>query len=404
MRIVENNNRVKIYRFFLYVSLGIALMTLAVMWVWEIWNRVPSDIRLRAGKEEGIEFFVPATATIMKEGKPLANIDLNRELTFYAEGEETYTMQVQLFGLIPFKESSLSVIRDTKLIPAGYPIGIYVHTQGVLVIDTGAFTDSLGVKTAPAGEVLKQGDYIMKINGIPVEDKEQLIERISQSNGDKLVLEVKREEELLNLEVIPHADQQGEYKLGIWVRDNAQGIGTMTYMDEAGNFGALGHGINDMDTADLMDLKEGGLYKTEIVSVNKGIPGDPGELSGIIAYSEKNRLGSIFQNTQKGIYGRVQKDRIEVEMAPIPLALKQDIKKGPAQILCTLSNKPTYYDVEITAIHEETQPVNRGLELEVTDEELLELTGEIIQGMGVIDNRDNTKKPENKGFSTVTLN
>ncbi len=381
MRIVENNKRVKIYRLFVSVSLGTAIFALSGMWIWEVWNRVPSDIRLRAGREEGIEFSVPATATILKEGKTLANIDLNRELTFYAEGEETYTMQVQLFGLIPFKETSLSVIQDTKLIPAGYPIGIYVHTQGVLVIDTGSFTDGFGEKTAPAKDLLKKGDYILKINGSPVEDKEQLIERIAQSDGEKLILEVKRENKLLNLEVMPQADQQGEYKLGNWVRDNGQGIGTMTYIDEAGNFGALGHGINDMDTAGLMDLKEGGLYKAEIVSVNKGIPGDPGEISGIIAYAEKNKLGNIILNTQKGIYGRLRKDMMDTEAEALPLALKQDIKEGPAKILCTLSTAPAYYDVEITEVNEEAQPVNRGLELEVTDEELLELTGGIIQGM-----------------------
>lgn len=382
MKIDRKTKRGKAYCKFLYASLTLALLTLTGVWLWEIWNRVPSDIRVRAGEEQGMQFFIPATATIYKDREQaILNVNLNRELTFYGEEEGNYTMQVQLFGFIPFKEAALSVIRDIRLTPAGTPIGIYVHTQGVLVIDTGEFKSNKGKNIDPAQGVLKDGDYIRSVNKIPLKNKEQLMEMIADSEGEPLLLEVKRGEEIFTVEILPVQDQQGEYKLGIWVRDNAQGIGTMTFVDENGYFGALGHGINDMDTASLMELEDGGLYKTDIISVNKGTPGNPGELSGIIAYSDKNKLGEILQNSHRGIYGRVKKENLDLEEQSLPLALKQEIEEGPAWILCTLSNTAAYYKVEIVAVNKENSQINRGLELKVTDTALLETTGGIIQGM-----------------------
>ncbi len=382
MKIDRKSRRGKAYCKFLYASLVLSLLTLTGVWIWELWNRVPSDIRVRAGKEQGMQFSVPATATIYRDkDQAILNVNLNRKLTFYGEEEGNYTMQVQLFGFIPFKEAALSVIQDIRLTPAGTPIGIYVHTQGVLVIDTGEFKNHKGKNTAPAHGVLKSGDYILAVNETNLEDKEQLMEMIADCEGEPLLLKVKREEEILTVKILPEQDQQGEYKLGIWVRDNAQGIGTMTFVDENGYFGALGHGINDMDTASLMELEDGGLYKTDIISVNKGTPGNPGELSGIIAYSEKNKLGEILQNSYRGIYGKVEKENLDLKEGSLPLGLKQEIEEGPARILCTLSNTPAYYDVEIVAVNKENSQINRGLELKVTDGLLLETTGGIIQGM-----------------------
>ena len=374
--------RGRLSRNLFYFGLFFISLVLSVLWLWKLWSRVPSDIRVRAGKEEGINFSIPATATIYQEGsEPLLNVKLNQELTFYGEVEGNYTMKVQLFGFIPFKEASLSVIRDTRLIPVGTPIGIYVHTRGVLVVDTGEFEDEKGKESAPAKGILKAGDYIQTINGNSLEDKKQLMETISRCEGEGLELEIERNHKIIPVEVIPKADRQGEYKLGIWVRDNAQGIGTLTFVNEEGYFGALGHGINDVDTASLMELEKGGLYKTEIISINKGTPGKPGEFSGIIAYSDKNRLGEILKNSYRGIYGIVETQNLDLKQQAMPIALKQEIKEGRAQILCTLSDTPRWYDIEIVRINAENSQINRGMELKVTDEELLKATGGIIQGM-----------------------
>lgn len=381
MKVNGATKRGKIYRFFLYTGLSLSILSLAGAWMWNTWNKVPSYIRVRAGEEQGLKFYVPATATIYKnEEQGQVNVDLNQQLTFYGETEDTYTMQVDLFGFIPFKQSEVSVIQEKKVIPMGYPVGIYVQTDGILVIDTGSFVSESGKKVSPAKNILLPGDYIYRVNQESVERKSELMEKIEACEGENIVLSVRRENACYTVEIEPEKDKTGEYKLGIWVRDNAQGIGTLTFADENGYFGALGHGINDIDTTNLMEMKNGGLYRADIISITKGTKGSPGELTGVIAYSNKYRLGEIRQNTQRGVYGMLEIENSKEE-EPVSIALKQEIEKGKAQILCTLSTEPEFFDVEITAIHQENDNVNRGLELKVTDERLLETTGGIVQGM-----------------------
>lgn len=382
MRVDKSTPKGKVYKYFLYMSLSLSLAALGVIWIWDVWNKVPSNIHVRAGIEQGLEFYVPATATIYKsQEQGTVNVDLNQQVTFYGEAEDTYTMQVDLFGFIPFKVSEVSVIQEKKVIPIGCPVGIYVQTDGVLVIDTGNYISQNGKKVSPAKNILLPGDYICKINQENVENKEDLIEKIGRSQGAPLLLEIRRDEDFMEVEVKPIEDKNGEFKLGIWVRDNAQGIGTLTFKDGNGYFGALGHGINDMDITKLLEMKEGGLYKTDIISVTKGTKGSPGELTGVIAYSNRYKLGEIYQNTQKGVYGLLDEQKIQGGEQSIPIALKQEIEKGDAKILCTISTEPELFDVKITAIHQENDNINRGLEIKVTDERLLETTGGIVQGM-----------------------
>ena len=156
----------------------------------------------------------------------------------------------------------------------------------------------------------------------------------------------------------------------------------MTYIDSAGNFGALGHGINDLDTNTLMELYDGTIYRTKIVSIRKGTAGKPGEMTGMIVYSDDNILGDITYNGKEGIFGKCNPKALALtENEPLPIGLKQEIEKGPAQILCTVDGEAKYYDIEITAVHLDHDQVNRGIELTVTDPELLALTGGIVQGM-----------------------
>ena len=382
MKVNSMTPRGKIYRIFLYSSLSMSILLLASTWIWDTWNKVPSNIHVRAGVRQGLEFYVPATATIYKDHEQgQVNVELNQPLTFYGEAENTYTMQVDLFGFIPFKQTAVSVIQEKKVVPLGLPVGIYVQTDGILVIDTGNFISENGKRISPAKNLLLPGDYIYKVNEEVVTNKNELMNQIEEYNGKSMILNVRRENDFYNIEVQPQKDKSGEYKLGIWVRDNAQGIGTLTFVDENGYFGALGHGINDIDTTNLMEMKNGGLYKADIISISKGEKGSPGELTGVIAYSNKYKLGEIQQNTSKGIYGMLEPDEIPVSQQAVSIALKQEIEKGEAQILCTLSTEPELFNVEITDVHQENDNINRGLELKVTDERLLETTGGIVQGM-----------------------
>ena len=257
-----------------------------------------------------------------------------------------------------------------------------METDGVMVIGTGEFKGEDGSKCAPAKYVLKSGDYIRKVNGQEVSDKESFTEAVRSSGGKSMNLTVEREGELMEIAVTPVADASGEFKVGLWIRDNAQGVGTMTYMDEKGHFGALGHGIADVDTSTLMHMDEGTLYQTDIVEIKKGTTGNPGEMTGMIIYSDDRILGEITDNSEQGIFGVCnEKARDLFTEEALPIGLKQEIREGAAQILCTVDGTEKYYDIEITRIRLDNDNVNRGIELTVTDKELLAITGGIVQGM-----------------------
>lgn len=389
----------KKYRRFLIYSLVCSIITLMVVTYLYCYSRVPSEIKIRAGMEQTIEFGVPVTGEfVKKESEPEAiavsempdsnvprkaiTMEMRDNVTLYATDVDTYQLQLKLLGIIPLKEVEVSVIEDESLVPAGIPVGIYVKTEGVLVVGVGEFTGLNGSESAPTRYILKTGDYIIKADGQEVESKAQFINMISNSMGNEMVLTIKRNDAVFEVKVTPALNANGEYKLGIWVRDNAQGIGTLTFVTEDGGFGALGHGINDVDTGELLKLDAGTLYQTEIISIRKGMDGLPGEMTGMIDYSEENIMGSITANSKEGIYGQGNSRLIdEVQGGSMPIALKQEIQTGYAQILCTVEGYTEAYDIEIVDLNLDNDNINRGIVLQITDERLLNITGGIIQGM-----------------------
>ncbi|MCH5338055.1 MAG: SpoIVB peptidase [Acetatifactor sp.] len=386
----KRTRRLKIYRFSLCFALLFSCTALTAILYYQIDNSIPSVLNVRADQEQSFYLGVPAAAEIVSVSEtgesniPAGSleIDLSKPVTMRTAQESSYRMLVKLFGFLPFKEVDIQVIQDQELIPVGAPIGIYVKTDGVLVIGTGEFQGLDGVTYSPCRYILKSGDYIRYVDGESVTEKEKFIRCIEESNGRTVILTLERNGETMDVSVTPVKDASGNYKIGVWVRDNAQGVGTMTYIDCKGNFGALGHGINDVDTSTLMQMEGGSLYQTDIVDIKKGTDGNPGEMTGMIVYSDDNILGAITSNSNKGIFGVCNEKALSLGVEDaLPIGLKQEIVKGPAQILCTVEDETKYYDVEIIAIHLDHDNVNRGIELKVTDPELLEITGGIVQGM-----------------------
>lgn len=391
--------RCRIYRRFLYLALAAGIVGIVFLGYKNTYDKIPANIKLKAGVEQTLDLKVPVNGEIVKvpqnqealtvSGQEKSNIpqdaiyiDLSNAVTMKAETLDSYQMNLKLFGIFPFKQVNIEVIQDMMLTPVGTPIGIYVKTEGVLVIGIGDFEGMDGSTYAPAKYLLKSGDYILKVNGEAVESKKAFMKTVEESAGEKMVLTVRRGEEEFELGIQAEKNVNGEYKVGIWIRDNAQGVGTMTFMDEKGNFGALGHGISDVDTSTLMSLQSGKLYKTEIIAIRKGSNGSPGEMTGMIEYSDKNILGEITANTMQGIFGVCnEKMTGSIGNQALPIGLKQEINRGPAQILCSVEGEPKYYDVEIKEIYLEHENVNRGILLTVTDPELLAITGGIVQGM-----------------------
>ena len=198
----------------------------------------------------------------------------------------------------------------------------------------------------------------------------------------EIVLKVRRKNQKINIRMRAVECSADDYKLGIWVRDNAQGLGTITYLTADSTFGALGHGIHDTDTGELLKISKGVLYSTSIQDVQKGTEGYPGGMEGIIVYNSYNMLGSITENTEQGIYGKLDRvDTLFRNAEPVKVAGKDEIEEGDALIRCAVDGCVKEYHVQISEIDGKASEINKRLEIAVTDPELLDKTGGIVQGM-----------------------
>ena len=382
--------KLKNYRRFLYILFASGLAALIAAVYIDYWKKVPSTIMIRAGVEQELDFRVPASGEIYQQESIESvstqveglHVNFTKGVTFKANQIDNYRVNLKLFGILPYKNVDIQVIQDKTLIPSGIPIGIYVKTQGVLVVGVGEFKNQTGESVSPAKYILQPGDYILDVNGEEIENKKQFVKMIENSDGNELIMTLLRSGETTEVKIQPESNQNNEWKLGIWVRDNAQGIGTLTYVDTDDTFGALGHGINDVDTSTLMLLGEGTLYKTEIIGITRGENGSPGELTGFIEYNNDNIIGEITENTEEGIFGVCNDDVVQQTIyEAMPIALKQEVEIGHAEIICSVTGEPKIYNIEIQEVNLENDNVNRGMVIKITDEELLALTGGIIQGM-----------------------
>lgn len=194
------------------------------------------------------------------------------------------------------QQVSTGSVSNEMVIPGGMPIGIYMKTDGVLVLGTDTIEGIDGQKHNPAENLVKAGDYIVGMNGQEVDSKKDLISKIESLESDKVVLQIRRNEENIDVKMTAVLADKNEYKLGIWVRDSVQGLGTVTYITTNNKFGALGHGIHDTDIDELLEIEEGRVYNTEILRIQKGKKGSPGGMEGMIVYNRYNMLGSIEEN------------------------------------------------------------------------------------------------------------
>ena len=225
------------------------------------------------------------------------------------------------------QEVSARSLKENTVLLGGMPVGIYMETEGVMVLGTQSVENQEGIKEEPAKNLVKAGDYIVGINGEKVENKKELADCVKNLEKETVILQIRRDREEIELKMTPVSVSSKERKLGIWVRDNLQGLGTITFLTRDSRFGALGHGIHDVDTNGLVEIAKGSLYATNIRTLMKGRAGMPGSLEGIIVYNSFNRLGEIEKNTEAGIYGKLEKvDRLFEEEIAIEVAKKEEIK------------------------------------------------------------------------------
>ena len=287
--------------------------------------------------------------------------------------------------------------------------GIYEQTEGVLVVNTTDVTDEDGKKVNPADKKVKCGDYILSVNGRTVADKEELSEAVNdimkeydenldeslkdKSNEDEIKSEINKRTvkikflrggEEMSADIAPVRMDDGRYYMGIWVKDDLAGIGTITYYTKDGRFGALGHGIGDgTQSGNLLYANSGDLYSMKLTKIKKGKAGTPGEIGGVVYFGKKSHIGTLDCNSNLGIYGQLDSDELSeyaAEDTYYPVACKDEIHTGSAQMISEISGKLEKYNLEITNIDKKATDTNKGMELKVTDERLIELSGGIVQG------------------------
>lgn len=277
---------------------------------------------------------------------------------------------------------STGQVSNKMVIPGGMPIGIYMKTDGVLIIGTDAIKGNDGKTYSPAKYVVKKGDYIVAINEEDVESKSELVKEVSDLKSQDVTLRVRRDGEYINMKLKAVQSKDGNYKLGIWVRDSIQGLGTVTYITEDNQFGALGHGIHDSDIQTLLEIEEGRVYNTEILRIQKGKKGTPGGMEGMIIYNRSNILGQINKNADNGIYGTIKNiDSLVDEKETVPVCVKSEVEKGDAVIRCCVDGEVKEYDIEILKINRFVLEANKGMVIKITDDDLIRQTGGIVQGM-----------------------
>ena len=298
------------------------------------------------------------------------------------EADDDTDVALSWFSL-PFQKMQANAVDidwNTELVPLGIAAGVTFRTDGVLVLGTGGVTNKDGQQRHPAS-ALRAGDIIVALNGNRLESKDELIKLVEAAEADKpLHLTINRDGATREEAITPAVSADDIIKIGVWVRDGTQGIGTVTYYNpDTMTFGALGHGIMDVDTKKLMTVRGGQLMESKIIAIQKGKKGGPGELVGEIAKDQV--IGRITANTPLGLYGYVT-DAAKLPAERMRIARQSEIHEGPAKIRATVSGKETAeYDVYIESVNRFSTDEAKGMVVRITDRNLIAKTNGIVQGM-----------------------
>lgn len=339
-----------------------------------------------------ISFFVGQTYTLptsafVQANTGQKNIEIDQSDELQLEGKEEGQGEVvyHIAGL-PIKKVHVNVLKNFKVIPGGQSIGVKINSKGVLVVGYHQIETRSG-RVSPGEEAgIKIGDLITKINGKTIESINEVGSFVQQAGekGEPLRLMVQRENKEFETQLRPQQEnKESKYKLGLYIRDSAAGIGTLTFLEpKSKKYGALGHVISDMDTKLPIIVKDGYIVPSTVTSIQKGSNGVPGEKMARFL-NERDIVGNIEKNNQFGIYGTLHKNLSNHIMdEPIPVALSHEVKKGPAKILTVVDDdKVELFDIEIISSIPQKFPATKGMVIKITDPKLLEKTGGIVQGM-----------------------
>ncbi len=329
-------------------------------------------------------YFVPDSFTVSdinsaQTGSSLFSCVGNEAAAATGSGfSKTYNAKVKLFRIIPVKDSTITVVNRRYVTPGGWPFGLRIFTDGVVVTGIGSVATVDGAEYPAKKAGIKQGDIIQKINGSTVTSNADITRLVESCKGKSLSVQLIRNGKTKTVSLLPAKQSaDGRYRVGIWVRDSTAGVGTVTFVDNStGVFAGLGHAICDADTGGVMPLRTGDILSATIRGCVKGTSGTPGELCGVFS---SGVLGQLYVNSNRGVYGVIEKTQRNAEK--IPVALCDEVKIGKAQIISTINGtQPEYFDIEIVKINK-LNGEEKNMVIKVTDENLLNKTGGIVQGM-----------------------
>ncbi len=361
----------------------ISILILILIYVTNI-TSIPNNIILFQGEKLNLQTVYGLTLKDETNIQNQETVQASSTLATNTNNIGKHNLKLNLFGAIPVRNINVNIIPKTSVVPLGNTVGLKLYTSGVLVVGMSEIEGNDNKKYKPYENTgIQEGDMIIKIDNKTVTCTADLLTNVNNSKGENIELVYVRNGETQETNITPIKASDNKYKLGLWVRDAAAGVGTVSFYDpETKTFAALGHGIQDIDTGQLLDIASGDFITTKIVSIIKGEKGNPGRIQGSI--EESTVIGQVYKNTDFGVYGKLDNiSALNINIAnALEVATRDEIKLGPAKIRCTLENNKTKeYNVEIEKLYKNNNSNNKSMLVKVTDEELINKTGGIIQGM-----------------------
>lgn len=356
----------------------------------------PEELRIFSGQDKALQLSMPVYGQITVKDPGIMSVNGSSQTSFQANLKEPIhihtaeagqtELQVKL-GKIPIKSVKVKVFPDLRVVPGGQTIGVKLKSAGVLVVGHHLVTVEDDRRISPGEEAQVQvGDLIQTINGNKLTDVNQMAELVAKAGEEnkELELKIKRNKDLLEIRLKPAYDKNDKaYRLGLYIRDSAAGVGTLTfYSPDQKAYGALGHVITDMDTQTPIEVGSGEIVHSNVTSIAKSQNGEPGEKRAIFTKDNKV-LGNIERNTPFGIFGKMSGiPEHGITKEAVPVAFADEVKEGPAEIYTVVNGqKVEKFSIEITHVSKQEFPATKGMVIKITDPRLLEKTGGIVQGM-----------------------
>lgn len=357
-------------------------------------TKTPSNFKFFKGEKVNFNFNLPLKVSFYTDKDGILKINnetkenilnLNKPFTIETLEQGKVNINFKLYGIVPIKSVSVDVLPTVYIMPGGQSIGVRLNTKGALVVGYSEIIGENNKVYSPYKEGgIQIGDIILEVDGKKIKSADDITNITNSLNGNIVKLKLNRKGSIVNTSIHPvKSKDDGQYRIGLWVRDHTAGIGTLTfYLPEKKLYAALGHAITDIDTGDTLSVENGEIMKSRITSVNRGRRSNPGELRGIFL-EEIDTIGNIEKNTAFGIYGSLY-DKLSnnIYNKPIPIGYQSQVKEGPAKILTTIDdNGVKEYNIQIIRKVQQESSNQKGMIIKITDKNLLSKTGGIVQGM-----------------------